>query len=294
VAHAHVSIVSPAAIGGALEAERRAIPSVVTFHSVVPRTDLLARAMRATLRSDLWHARFTAVSGRVAREVQPAAGSQSISLLPNGIDAAFWRSPPKITLSRRDDTFEMVSVMRLNPKKRPLALVEIVRRLGQQLGSGLPIRLRVVGDGPERDALARAVRRNGLGRHIELLGACSREEIRALLAAADVFLLPTIRESFGLAALEARCAGLPVVAMAQSGVAELVEHGREGLLGLSDSDLAMHLATLATNGALRGEIADHNQVASTPYDWPRVISAHESVYREAIALRANVRAEMYA
>jgi glycosyltransferase involved in cell wall biosynthesis len=294
VAHAHVSIVSPAAIGCAIEAERRGIPSVVTFHSVVPRTDLLAHAMRLAFRTNRWRARFTAVSARVAREVQPAAGGHAVAILPNGIDTAFWQPGADRPTQRRDDAFELLSVMRLNAKKRPHALVDIMVRVRALVGATTPIRLRVVGDGPLRRSLARAIARAKLGDSVELLGRRSRDEIRQLLAVTDAFVLPTIRESFGLAALEARCAGVPVVAMAQSGVAEVIAHTQEGLLGRSDAELAAHLATLIRDPLLRTAIASHNASTPTPFDWPRVVEAHEAVYHDAIALRDNARAEIYA
>ena len=300
VAHSHVSIVSPAAIGGAAEAERRGIPSVVTFHSIVPKTPWLAHAMRTTLNTDRWRARFTAVSERVAREVRPAAGALGVEILPNGIDAEFWRGEPSDRFADRPtppaarpsprSRLELVSVMRLNAKKRPLALVDIMLELERHLGAAAA-RLRVVGDGPQRDALQRAVDRARLGDRIELLGRCSRETIRDLLVGADAFVLPTIRESFGLAALEARCAGVPIVAMAQSGVAEVITHEREGLLGRTDAELAAHLARLAHDDELRSRIAQHNRTTTTAFDWPIVVEAHECVYRDAIALRASVRAE---
>ncbi len=112
VAHSHVSIISPAALGGALEAERRGIPSVLTFHSVVPRTDLLAHAVRIALKTPTWKAEFSAVSDRVAREVQPVAGTRSITLLPNGIETAFWRTASSRVGQHSGHTFEIVSVMR--------------------------------------------------------------------------------------------------------------------------------------------------------------------------------------
>src|SRR3954454_17501501 len=69
VVHAHVSIVSPAALGGAAYAVRRRMPTVVTFHSIVPQTRRLARAAGMLLSARRWNALFTAVSQRVAREV---------------------------------------------------------------------------------------------------------------------------------------------------------------------------------------------------------------------------------
>jgi glycosyltransferase involved in cell wall biosynthesis len=175
--------------------------------------------------------------------------------------------------------------MRLNPKKRPLALVRIVRRLGEMLGSSSRIELRIAGDGPWRARLQRAIEREGLSRQIALLGHQSREQLRALFADSDVFVLPTVRESFGLAALEARCAGLPVVAMRGSGVSELVQHGVHGLLGDSDAELASHVATLIRDPAQRAAIADENRRSDPLCDWSRVIEQHVSLYSKAIALR---------
>jgi glycosyltransferase involved in cell wall biosynthesis len=280
IAHCHVSIVSPAALGGALHADRRRIPTVVTFHSVVPRTDLLARAAGFALGARAWRVRYTAVSKRVARDVHPFGGTVPVDVLANGIDVGFWRVAPT---PRDDDVVRLVSVMRLNPKKRPLALVAMMERLRR-----LPVELRIVGDGPERTLLGRAIASSGLGDRIEICGRCSRDEIRSILAESDVFVLPTVRESFGLAALEARCVGLPVVGMAESGVSEIIAHDQEGLLAHSDVEFAAHVATLVNDRGKRETIAAHNRSTAPDCDWPRVIDAHLAVYREAIALRASV------
>ena len=126
VAHCHVSIVSPVALGGALEAKRRGIAATVTFHSVVPQTPLLARLVNLSLRTSRWPVCYSAVSERVARDVRPAAGQRPITVLSNGIDAAYWRVDP---VPARDDSLRVMTVMRLNPKKRPLALVDFTSRL---------------------------------------------------------------------------------------------------------------------------------------------------------------------
>jgi glycosyltransferase involved in cell wall biosynthesis len=285
VAHCHVSIISPAALGGALEAERRGIPVLLTFHSVVPQTQMLARAAGVMLGTSRWRARFSAVSDRVANGVRPIAGRRSLAILPNGIDVDYWRVDAS---PRRGGAIELMSVMRLNAKKRPFALVDLVRRVNAMLPGPERVRLRIVGDGPLRHRLERAITNAGLERQIELLGYRTRDEIRALFAESDLFVLPTVRESFGLAALEARCSGLPVVAMAASGVAEIVRHGRDGLLAQSDAELATHVSTLARDGVHRRAIAEHNRHTTPPYDWSRLVDAHVALYREAIALRESV------
>ncbi|HEX4683670.1 MAG TPA: glycosyltransferase family 4 protein, partial [Gemmatimonadaceae bacterium] len=99
VVHAHVSIVSPAALGGAAYSVRRGMPTVVTFHSIVPQTRLLARAAGVMVGARRWAAVFTAVSKRVAREVEPFAGRE-VRVLPNGVDAGWWAVIPRSAATR--------------------------------------------------------------------------------------------------------------------------------------------------------------------------------------------------
>lgn len=275
-------------MGGAAQSVRRRVPTVVTFHSVVPQTHLLARAARATLGTATWPARFSAVSERVAREVR-AVSPNEMTILANGIDVEAWRMHPA---PRSDDTVRLISVMRLNAKKRPLKLVDLMRALKARLPRDVRARLCIVGDGPERARLERAISRHGLTSEIEVAGQRSRSEIRELLASSDVFVLPTLRESFGIAALEARCAGLPVVAMHASGVASLIEHGLEGLLAESDVELVSHVARLVCDSELRVAMSDNNRRTSPPFDWPHTLDAHLAIYREAIALRDSACADM--
>ena len=140
-------------------------------------------------------------------------------------------------------TVRLISIMRLNAKKRPLKLVDLMRALNARLPRDAPASaLRLWAMDPSAHGCERAISRHGLSGQIEVAGQRSRSEIRDLLASSDVFVLPTLRESFGIAALEARCAGLPVVAMRASGVAGLIEHGLEGLLAESDVELVSHVA----------------------------------------------------
>jgi glycosyltransferase involved in cell wall biosynthesis len=291
VVHTHVSIVSPVAFAGAVAAQRQGLPSVVTFHSIVPRTGTLAWGVGALLGARRWRARYTAVSRFVAGAVQPFAPAHTFAVLPNAIDVGAWRSElPRAPSSE----LRLVSVMRLNAKKRPLALLAMMRRLTHMDSPRLSVRLRIVGDGPQRARLERAIARAGLGERVELLGYCSRERIRDVFKQSDVFVLPAIRESFGIAALEARSAGLPIVAMQHSGVAEFVEHGRGGLLARSDAEFVAHVASLARDRQLLERLAAYNQRTPPPFDWRTVVDAHLAIYCEAMALREKVRADMNA
>jgi glycosyltransferase involved in cell wall biosynthesis len=174
--------------------------------------------------------------------------------------------------------------MRLNKKKRPAALIHAVAELRKRV----PDRsfwLRIVGDGPERPKLERLVAKLDLRENVFFFGHRTREQIRDMFANADVFVMPSRLESFGLAALEARTAGLPVVAMADTGVADFIHEEREGLLAKSDAELVDKLALLAKDIDLRLRIAEYNRDRLPPLGWQGVIARHVRLYREAIAMR---------
>jgi L-malate glycosyltransferase len=89
-------------------------------------------------------------------------------------------------------------------------------------------RLVLVGDGPDRTEAADEARRLGVGDRVVFLG--KQDSVAELLSCADLFLLPSESESFGLAALEAMASGVPVVATCTGGIPEVVEHGVTGFL----------------------------------------------------------------
>jgi N-acetyl-alpha-D-glucosaminyl L-malate synthase BshA len=111
---------------------------------------------------------------------------------------------------------------------RPVKRVDDVVRVFAEVRRTLPALLLLVGDGPERSRVEAQVRELGLSRFVCFLG--KQLELATVIAHADVFLLPSELESFGLAALEALSAGVPVVATRVGGVPEVVQDGVTGFL----------------------------------------------------------------
>jgi glycosyltransferase involved in cell wall biosynthesis len=140
------------------------------------------------------------------------------------------------------------------------------------------VRLVLAGDGPLAAAVRAEAARLGVADHVELRGAVPRAEIPALLASADLFALPSVNEAFGIVALEARAAGLPVVAMREGGAAELIEHGRHGLLAEDDDEFAAQLGTLVVDAALRRRMQAAAPRELERYAWPTIAARHESLY----------------
>lgn len=283
VAHAHVSIVAPVGIGGALQAQRSRVPTVVTFHSFVPGTRIWARGAGWAVGANRWKAVFTAVSPRVAREIQPFAPRHDVGLLPNAVDLDYWTP---IDRSIRGSVLTAVVVGRLQSKKRPMLALEAAAALRRRDPS-FPFRVLVIGAGPLEPALRRFVDSEKLGTHVEFPGWKDPEELRALVREADIFLSPAVRESFGIAALEARAAGVPVLGMRDSALPVFIDDGESGLLADSDDAFVSSFVLLATDAALRSRIAEHNRLVRPAFDWNNSLRLHLAAYDRARELMSE-------
>ncbi len=129
--------------------------------------------------------------------------------------------------------------------------------------------------------LRRRLARAGADTWVRLAGRLDRAGVREHLRSADVFLAPADREAFGIAALEARTAGLAVVAHRRSGIADFVEHRREGLLAEDDRGLAEAVARLVMDRRLLTAIRDHNVAHVPACTWGRVLADLDTLYARA-------------
>jgi L-malate glycosyltransferase len=144
-------------------------------------------------------------------------------------------------------------------------------------------KLVMIGDGPDRSAAEYLVRKKKLGSHVHFLG--KQDRVYQLLSEADLFLLPSDMESFGLAALEAMACEVPVVAANVGGLVEVVEHGVDGYLftprevGIG-ARYAMEILSRADRGRAMGQTARVN--AKKKYCANDVIPKYEEYYRQVI------------
>jgi glycosyltransferase involved in cell wall biosynthesis len=280
--HVHAGLVSPFAYAAAPVVVRAGLPMVVTVHSLWGYLTPVFRLLDSWQGWSRWPAVLSAVSDVAAAPIRRVTGPDvDVDVLPNGIDPAGWQVDP---LPRDPDDVHLVAVMRLAPRKRPLPLLRALRHARRLVPDHVRLHATVVGEGPERPAMQRYLDRHGMAGWVELPGRCSRDRIRDLYRRADVFVAPANLESFGIAALEARCAGLPVVAMAGTGIRGFVAHGVEGLLATSDADLAAGLARLARSPELRGQIAEHNRSVLPPMTWDDVLARSDAAYKRAVSL----------
>jgi glycosyltransferase involved in cell wall biosynthesis len=202
--------------------------------------------------------------------------------VPNGIDATGWAGADAPSWSGE---VRIVSVMRLATRKRPLQLLRLVRDVRRRLPDSVPLTVDIVGDGPERGRLERYLRRHGMRGLVRLHGNLSRSEIRAAYRRSDIFVSAATLESFGIAALEARCAGLPVVARSRTGIQEFVTHGRDGLLLPSDREMADALVGLAVSPDARLWLRRRCRQTPPGVTWSEVLASCEVLYQTASLLQ---------
>jgi glycosyltransferase involved in cell wall biosynthesis len=216
----------------------------------------------------------------VGKELEPIL-RQPLPILPNGTDVAFWKALPLD--HRPGEPLRLVSVMRFGPRKRGASLVRIFARFISRLPPGSrPAHLTIIGDGRLRWQIQLIIFRLGLKSEATLTGFLPRAAIREVFQHADIFILPGRVESFGISALEARSAGLPTVVHAEGGAQAFIRQEREGLLAGTEEEMAACLLRLATDEELRRAIADHNRATWPDFDWSRVVTLHEDMYRRTI------------
>jgi N-acetyl-alpha-D-glucosaminyl L-malate synthase BshA len=172
--------------------------------------------------------RVTAVSDFLRRTTHSRLGvTREIMVVPNFVDPERFERFRGCAGARRwaqAGEKVLIHISNFRPVKRVLDVVEVFRRVLERT----PVRLVLVGDGPDRAQVEQRCRELGICNAITMTGNLS--VIEEVLVGADVFLLPSETESFGLAALEALSCEVPVVATAVGGLPELVNDGECGFL----------------------------------------------------------------
>ncbi|MGY1744276.1 glycosyltransferase [Blastococcus sp. SYSU D00695] len=280
---------------GRLAARWHRCPLVVTLHCSVGHT-LTGRSPRARLlravggwleRGALRRADAVVVlTERTAAAVRAdGVPARRVHVIPSGFDPALFAGGGR-------DVFEGLGrprigyVGRLAPQKRPDVLVEAFGLMREHA------ELVVVGDGPDRALVERAVAASPARERITLRGFVAHDAVPSVLAGLDVLVLPSAYEEMGSVLTEAMAAGLPVVASDVGGIPTVVRDGVTGLLvpPLDAPALAAALDRVAGDAALRARLAAGAREAAGRYAWPRLAARVAGVYgrvRVRVAGRAR-------
>lgn len=226
----------------------------------------------------------TAVSNFLRDETMRAFNNPrcDIEVIPNFVDPAVYdRSQYECHRSTLAPKGEKI-VMHIS-NFRKVKRIEDVVRIYAGIRDRLPARLVLVGDGPERNTAVEVAEELGIAEDVCILGKL--ETVAELLACADLLLLPSEQESFGLVALEAMSSGTPVIGTEGSGISEVVEHGRTGFLHPVGDIEAMSASgvRLLQDGGLWRQFAEASRKrAVDTFSVDRVVPLYEAFYERTI------------
>lgn len=208
-----------------------------------------------------------------------------IEVITNFVNCDLYQRRPEVYESKRarfanPDERLLVHLSNFRPVKRVLDVIAIFARVAKQI----PARLMLIGDGPERSEAEWLVHRRGLQSRVHFLG--KQDSVHELLPLADLMLMPSELESFGLAALEAMACNVPTISTRVGGIPELIDEGKTGLLFPVGDVEAMSEATLAlfADPVRLAEMSSAGRaVARARYCTTRIIPLYEQYYERVVA-----------
>src|SRR5215208_2478136 len=274
---------------GAAAARLHHLPLVLTVHT----------SLRHTLAvSDLRLAILKALGGPIERWGEHSADAvlvitprlrrlllsddveeDRVHLLPPGVNPSLFEGPfedPFVGIEKPRVLF----VGRLAPQKGVGTLVAAAGLLKNPSAQVL-----LVGDGPERKALECEAKRIGVGDRLHFVGFVAHERVSAVLAHADLLVLPSLYEELGTVLLEAMQAGLPIVASKTGGIPDVIENGVNGLLvPPGDPEALAHaIDRLLVDRDLACRLSEGAQEQGKDYDWEVLAERVLAVYRGVTA-----------
>ena len=275
VVHVHIGSISPFSWAGLRAADALGLPALTSVHSMWgPLSKGLYSLFRVVLN---WPATtmVAAVSEACAIEVRAAALAE-VAVIGNGVDLSGWSGVER----NSRHPIRLVSATRFAPRKRVFALLRLLKSAYELLGEDCP-QLTIAGNGELFGLAQRWVRANRLESVVKLPGRLNREELAELYRQSDLFVQLSVRESFGLAAVEARATGLPVLGRTGNGFAEFVTAGKDGLLVDSDRSALMALVELARAPERLAQLQRESLAARPRCDWPDVVTQVDAGYELA-------------
>ena len=259
------------------------IPIVTTLHgtdiTLVGNHPFYKPAVTFSInKSDI----VTCVSKSLMEDTRQFFGiEREIKVIPNFIDidkySALHNTCEKNVIAQGDEKI-IVHISNFRPLKRIIDVIKIFEKINSKINS----KLIMVGDGPEKKKAKDYLRKNNLKNRVIFVGKTN--EVDQILCSSDLFLLPSEKESFGLAALEAMALKVPVVSTNTGGLPELNINGNSGYTSdIGDIDsMALNAIKILSDKSLKKKYRSQAFENAKKYDIKKIIPLYEKVYDEAL------------
>ena len=259
------------------------IPIITTLHgtdiTLVGNNPFYKPAVTFSInKSDI----VTCVSKSLMEDTREFFGiKREIKVIPNFIDIDKYAKKHNLcqgNLLAQDDEKIIVHVSNFRPLKRIIDVLKIFEKINQKINS----KLIMVGDGPDKKKAKDFLRKNNLKNKVIFLGKTS--EVDEILCSSDLFLLPSEKESFGLAALEAMALKVPVISTNTGGLKDLNINGNSGYTSdIGDIDsMAKNAIKILSDDSLEKKYRNQAFENAKKYDIKTVIPLYEKIYDEAL------------
>ena len=282
IIHAQTEGMAPIAVE---VARKLALPAVVTIHGVnTDQNYLHSRSQKAVLGRALRECDRVVLVGSMLKDVfVPYVGrGDHMRVVPNGVR-------PPIALRRTEvlsrAPLRLVSVSNLHEGKGiDLALDALALLDARGMRDWT---YKVIGDGAERNSLVAQARARNLSDRVNFLGERPPRVVMETLLESDVFMLPSYREAFGIAYLEAMSCALPTIGVRGQGPEDFIEHGVTGLLiePRSASAIADCLQRILADPEEARRIGERARIRAQAFDWDAHADRLMGVFNEALSAR---------
>jgi len=214
-------------------------------------------------------------------------GCQNIEIIPNGIDLEKFKNLDRQRSREKlgfKDEFVVMTVARLEKIKGIEHLIKSAKIISLNPPNQHKSVFLIIGDGRERKNLESLVVRLNLINQVKFLGQIPNEKIPEYLVAADCFVLPSLKEGFGIAILEAMACGLPVIGTNVGGIPDIIKDGKSGIL-VEPKDpeaIAKAIVKIFSKSQLSQYRIDKAMAELIRYDWRNISERVYKIYQRII------------
>ncbi|PIR54861.1 hypothetical protein COU74_03935 [Candidatus Peregrinibacteria bacterium CG10_big_fil_rev_8_21_14_0_10_36_19] len=264
------------------------IPLIITEHDPFKLNPIKNIFKKIALKKTKKIVTVSQENAKLIKKLYPDQKNK-VSVIHNGLDLTWWNSQLlrfteedlediKVhTFEAHKDTLIITTIAELHPRKGIKYLIAAMPKIIEKYPN---VKLIIIGEGEDKERLEKLTENLKINNCVKFLGR--RKEIAKLLKASNIFVLPSIREAFGMVNLEAMYTPLPIVASKVGGIPEIIEDGKTGILVPKEDTMELRIALekLIKNPELRNKMANAGKERlQKEFSAKKMAEKYEKIYK---------------